>query len=159
MKAHWIKLEILRQYLRKWLPVFIKDHNRTWLKLAIYDLFAGAGADKDGTPGSPIIILDEIKLYCNEIVKRNMSVLVVLNEAKKRKAKRLSECCNTTLDNCKHDSGSDYACPSKDNSDCCFKLLHAMKIFRASLRFCSRNSKNLLKHRNLCFLTNTVSSM
>jgi len=125
-----IKLDILRQYLRKWLPVFIKDHNRTWPKLAIYDLFAGAGSDIDGIPGSPLIILDELKLYCDEIDKRKMTVLVILNEAKKRKAKQLSECCTTTLEICKQVSGSDYYCPSKNEPNCCFKLLHADDDFQ-----------------------------
>lgn len=125
-----IKLEILRQYLRKWYPVFIKDHKRVWPKLAIYDLFAGSGEDKDGTPGSPLIILDELKSYCDEIVKREMSVLVVLNEAKKRKAKKLSECCNATLENCEKASGSTYICPNKGSPNCSFELFHADDDFQ-----------------------------
>lgn len=147
-----IKLEILRQYLRKWLPVFIKDHNRIWQKLAIYDLFAGAGADKDGTPGSPLIILDEIKLYCDEIVKRNISVLVVLNEGKKRKAKRLAECCNTTLENCKHVSGSNYICPCKDAPNCCFKLLHADEDFQNLFQILQPQFKEFSKAPQFMFL-------
>ncbi len=147
-----IKLEILRQYLRNWLPVFIKDHNRIWQKLAIYDLFAGAGADKDGAAGSPIIILDEIKLYCDEIVKRNMPVLVVLNEARKRKAKRLSECCNATLENCKHDSGTGYTCPSKDNPNCCFKLLHTDKDFQNLFKILQPQFKEFAKAPQFMFL-------
>lgn len=147
-----IKLEILRQYLRKWYPVFIKDHKRVWPKLALYDLFAGSGADKDGTPGSPLIILDEIKLYCDEIVKRNMTILVVLNEARKRKAKQLLECCNTTLEKCKQVSGSVYICPKKSYPNCCFKLLHADDDFQDLFQVLQPQFKEFINAPQFIFL-------
>jgi three-Cys-motif partner protein len=125
-----IKLEILRQYLRKWLPVFMKDQNRTWHDVGIYDLFAGSGTDKDGNPGSPLIILDEIKYYCDEIEKRKMSVFLVLNEAKKRKAKRLTECCNTKLEICKSSAGVGYSCPNTTKSNCSFQVHYADDDFQ-----------------------------
>jgi len=53
------KLELYRGYLREWLPTFI---NNPGIKvLQIFDFFAGPGSDLDGSPGSPLIAIDEVK--------------------------------------------------------------------------------------------------
>ena len=47
------KLELYREYLREWLPVFINGSSVDILQ--IFDFFAGPGFDVDGNPGSPVI--------------------------------------------------------------------------------------------------------
>jgi len=69
-----IKLQIVRDYLKEWLPVFIMKKVPTWKKLFIYDFFAGEGSDTVGNYGSPLIILDEIRKYCNAIQEKEMLV-------------------------------------------------------------------------------------
>lgn len=55
-----LKLEIFREYLQEWLPVFLARSNaRRYIN--IYDFFAGPGYDAQGTPGSPVIILHEVR--------------------------------------------------------------------------------------------------
>lgn len=63
-----LKLEIFRRYAREWLPVFLTK----WRKrksignVLIYDFFAGPGTDRKGNPGSPLIVIDEVKKFLEE---------------------------------------------------------------------------------------------
>ena len=53
------KLDLYREYLREWLPVFM---NAAFVDtVQIFDFFAGPGNDKAGNPGSPLITCDEIR--------------------------------------------------------------------------------------------------
>jgi hypothetical protein len=48
-----IKLKILEDYFKEWLPVFIANPNPIWKEIQIFDLFAGEGKDVNNVPGSP----------------------------------------------------------------------------------------------------------
>ncbi len=50
-----LKHEVLRQYLRP----FVSKVGSQWGRVVVVDGFAGAGAYKDGTAGSPVILRDE----------------------------------------------------------------------------------------------------
>jgi len=84
-----VKLDIFRLYIREWLPVFMTRQkggfNHT-TDINIYDFFAGAGRDSEGNPGSPLIIVDEIKQYCrnNKGLKANVSVRMLFNDIERR---------------------------------------------------------------------------
>ncbi len=54
------KLDIFRQYLRSWLPVFLHS-DKAVQRIQIFDFFAGPGCDSVGKPGSPLIASEEIK--------------------------------------------------------------------------------------------------
>ena len=54
------KLDIYRQYLRSWLPVFLNSKKAVH-RIQIFDFFAGPGCDSVGMPGSPLIASEEIK--------------------------------------------------------------------------------------------------
>lgn len=76
------KLSIFRKCFEEWLPVFI---NQEFIeKIYIYDFFAGSGYDKNGAPGSPIILLDVAKgdnmKYCKAVREKNKKVLFAFNE-------------------------------------------------------------------------------
>ncbi|OGV38104.1 MAG: hypothetical protein A2X48_07460 [Lentisphaerae bacterium GWF2_49_21] len=60
-EATLLKLEIFRGYIREWIPVFLTKNR--FSHIHIYDFFAGPGTDKAGKPGSPIIIIEELKKY------------------------------------------------------------------------------------------------
>lgn len=81
-----IKLEVFKQYIRKWLPVFMTDsesgYGRSLERINIYDFFSGPGFDSDGNPGSPVIIQDEVKGYCdaNNAIKSQAPVRMVFND-------------------------------------------------------------------------------
>ena len=53
------KLELYREYLREWLPVFINGSSVDIIQ--IFDFFAGPGFDMDDNRGSPVITCDEIR--------------------------------------------------------------------------------------------------
>jgi three-Cys-motif partner protein len=58
------KLEVFRGYVREWLPVFLRKASR-FRTVAIYDFFAGPGADVTGEKGSPLIIAEEVRAFLN----------------------------------------------------------------------------------------------
>ena len=86
-----IKLEIFRQYLREWLPTFLYDRKICWNDIRIIDFFAGEGRDSIGNPGSPIIILEEIKNHLEQICQKDIKIKVLLNEIDTRKLQSLEK--------------------------------------------------------------------
>ena len=90
-----IKLEIFRRYLRKWIPVFLTaSPNTSWCsQVNIFDLFAGPGRDSEGTPGSPLIIQEEIQSYCqqNQHLKKDITVNLFFNDQQGGHIKVLKE--------------------------------------------------------------------
>ena len=93
-----IKLKIIRRYLREWIPVFLTDSpNTSWCRQAnIFDLFCGPGSDLEGTPGSPLIIQEEIKSYCqkNRHIKKDIAVNLFFNDQEARYIETLKERIN-----------------------------------------------------------------
>jgi len=72
-----IKLELFRRYLRSWLPVFIEQK---YSVIEIADFFSGIGLDSSGALGSPLIILDELRIYCKKIKQYGGKVRLTLND-------------------------------------------------------------------------------
>ncbi|MBN1907945.1 MAG: three-Cys-motif partner protein TcmP [Deltaproteobacteria bacterium] len=72
------KLELYREYLREWLPVFI--HGPSLNSINVFDFFAGPGFDMDGKPGSPVITCEEIKEALIKNDKKGVTIKVYLNE-------------------------------------------------------------------------------
>lgn len=79
-----VKLEVFRRYVREWLPVFMTETGQDWRweGINLYDFFAGPGCDGDDNPGSPLIIQEEVKSFCDERaeVKSNIPVRMVFND-------------------------------------------------------------------------------
>ncbi len=69
-----VKLDIFKLYVRAWLPVFTARHNPRWKKLHLFDFFAGEGRDCKGTPGSPTLVLKEIKERSGDICSKGLKV-------------------------------------------------------------------------------------
>ena len=64
-----VKLELYREYLKRWFPVFIATRKPFVQTLNLFDLFCGTGRDSEGIAGSPIIALEVLKEY-EELVKK-----------------------------------------------------------------------------------------
>jgi three-Cys-motif partner protein len=86
-EATLTKLDIYKQYLTSWLPVFINTPGE--IKIKIYDFFAGEGFDLNGIPGSPIIALRSIYEYRDQISKNRKKLRLLLNEFKPSKYNNL----------------------------------------------------------------------
>jgi three-Cys-motif partner protein len=57
------KLKILREYFSRYLTVRCQLPQQERFRLAVVDGFAGGGRYKCGTPGSPLIFVDELKTF------------------------------------------------------------------------------------------------
>jgi three-Cys-motif partner protein len=119
------KLAILREYIKSWFPVFLRDQKHFWERIQIYDFFAGEGSDIIGTNGSPIIILEELRKYCPTIKERNLKVDLVFNEFKTIKYNKLTTTVQKFLSECRL-SGN---CPCDDSTECPFNFSTENKDF------------------------------
>lgn len=72
------KLEIFEAYAEAWIPTFVMTP--TYPEIHIFDFFAGTGYDNNGTPGSPIRILQKAVLFKGILFTRNTTIVVHLNE-------------------------------------------------------------------------------
>ena len=99
-EATKLKLEIFGEWFREWLPVFI--HNPFVDKIFIYDFFAGSGTDSEGTPGSPLILLNEAKgencKICNSVGSKQ--VVFGFNELLDTKNDQLKASIDRYIENC-----------------------------------------------------------
>jgi three-Cys-motif partner protein len=115
-----IKLDLVRLYIREWLPVFIKQRVEN---IEIYDFFAGEGSDIDGFPGSPLIILDELKTYCNNLKEIETKVHLHFNDNSKKKIEKLEIKTIEKIRRCSSFKSYEF-CQFTDqlNNNCPFKL-------------------------------------
>jgi len=89
------KLEIFRNYLKEWLPVFISSYEKThWENIFIYDFFAGEGKDVNGTHGSSLIILDVLNEFEYLIANTKVKINVIYNEKDEKTFEILSNHIN-----------------------------------------------------------------
>ena len=86
------KLHLFKNYLKEWLPVFVKMANPKTIN--IFDFFAGAGADSNMEKGSPLLAIDSIPYHEADIKALGLSINVYLNEFKKKNFKALQEHLN-----------------------------------------------------------------
>lgn len=89
-----LKLDIFRRYIREWVAVFMTDspNNARVARINIFDFFAGPGSDKAGNPGSPQIIIEEIKANCAEHGSpRNRPITMYFNDIEADKIATLRE--------------------------------------------------------------------
>ena len=97
-----LKLDIFRRYIREWIPVFFKESRIP--KVNIFDFFSGPGVDKLGNQGTPLIIVDEIKKFCEsrEIPKSKKQIYMFFNDHDEKKINslkvRLSEFSKQNLE-------------------------------------------------------------
>ena len=75
-----VKLELLKLYVKSWLHVFISTKKVFWKDIFIYDFFSGAGMDSKGKPGSPLVILNELRDHCPSIIQKGLKVRLLFNE-------------------------------------------------------------------------------
>ncbi len=129
-KGTLIKLHVFKKYLKEWLPVFTKKKAPIWKNIYIYDFFAGEGTDGEGNPGSPLIILDELKSFCESIKAKGLKLKVVFNEFDKRKHSKLVQCTQEHLRKCRTSEVQNKNCPNYELTDnCVFHLLIENKDF------------------------------
>ena len=126
-----IKLHVFKEYLKAWLPVFVKIKEPYWNKIFIYDFFAGAGTDGDGNLGSPLIIMDELKSFCHDLKQKNLDLKVVFNEYDENKKQKLNQSCIDQISACRNSENSESQCPNYDNAEkCVYQLVIENRDFK-----------------------------
>lgn len=120
------KLEIFEAYAQAWIPTFVMSNQSKIL--CIFDFFAGTGYDKKRVPGSPIRILNKIKEYSEEMVKKDVKIKIFLNEFNDNKFQLLK-----------------VACESYINSNLGLKKVISISYFNEDFDICFNNLLNEIK--------------
>lgn len=125
-----VKLELLKLYVRSWLPVFMSKKDVYWKDIFIYDFFSGAGMDSKGKPGSPLIILNELKGYCPSIVEKGLKVSLLFNELQEDVLDNLKNKVSDFFVKCR--AKSEFSCCVACSSDnkCPFTVTFEQKEFK-----------------------------
>lgn len=104
-----LKLDIFRECFREWFPVFL--NNKFVSRIFIYDFFAGSGQDIEGTPGSPLILIEEAKgdkrQYCKQYLEGTKSIMFAFNEFETIKKELLEKTVSEHLSKCKEECNLD----------------------------------------------------
>lgn len=87
--ATQVKLDVFRLYLQQWLPVFASKGE----EVSIYDFFAGPGEDATGNPGSSLIIVEELKRFCERYASSHpqVSARIVFNDIEEEHSETLKK--------------------------------------------------------------------
>lgn len=87
-----LKLEIYKDYVNEWLPVFISKHDPVTKTVNIFDFFSGAGTDSAGKFGSPLIVLEALNTerYLKDIEEKSLTVNLYFNDHSKPYIQRLT---------------------------------------------------------------------
>lgn len=95
------KLTVYKNYLEKWLPVFVSRQEIIWRDIQIFDFFSGKGKDENGIKGSPLITIEVVNTFCSYIKQKDLKVRLVFNElnteyfeALKQNVSELTQNCN-----------------------------------------------------------------
>ncbi len=86
------KLEIFEDYAQAWIPTWVMQ--KATREIHIFDFFAGPGYDENKTPGSPIRILKKIKEQKDNVLQKNVKIVVHLNEFDRQKSDQLKTSCD-----------------------------------------------------------------
>ena len=89
-----VKLELYREYLKKWFPVFIAAHRPIVQIVNLFDFFCGTGRDSEGTAGSPIIALEVLKEYEDLVKATKVQINLFFNDQNKQYLDQLDENVN-----------------------------------------------------------------
>ena len=124
-----VKLELFKLYFREWLPVFTKSQFNK--QIEIYDFFAGEGTDVEGTYGSPLILLDEIKSYCADFINNSTRVEVHFNDFSSKKISKLDSNVNEKLLECSDEKKYEFCQLNNGKTNCPFIIKSHNRDFQA----------------------------
>jgi len=86
-----VKLSLYANYIKEWLPVFLADSKPKCNVINIFDFFSGPGMDINNTKGSPLITIDLLYPYFENISKNNLTVKLYFNDKQQSKIKQLEK--------------------------------------------------------------------
>lgn len=125
-----IKLDLLRLYIKSWLPVFIQRNQIHWNKIYIYDFFGGSGKDSLGKPGSPLVILNELRNHCPSIIEKRLKIHFLINELDQSKSAILRNNVSEYLQDCRNKNEFSCCKQCSAEDDCPFTVEIKSKEFK-----------------------------
>ena len=84
--------------MKEWLPVFLREDSK-FRHINIFDFFCGPGKDDKGQKGSPLITLELLDQYFENITRFGFTVSLFLNDNRKRKIQKLKKHISTISPN------------------------------------------------------------
>lgn len=84
------KLDLYRDYLTEWLPVFNSRPEPITDTINVFDFFAGEGCDVNGTYGSPMIAVD-VMMKSKYIGRKEVTIHLHLNDHDSDKVQKLKQ--------------------------------------------------------------------
>jgi three-Cys-motif partner protein len=85
-----VKLALYANYMKEWLPVFLTTPAR-YESINIFDFFAGPGMDNSGFKGSPLILIDLLSPYWDNIISNTQKVTLYFNDKSRSKIRELEK--------------------------------------------------------------------
>lgn len=76
-----VKLELYREYLAEWFPVFIASYRPFKKVVNLFDFFCGPGMDSEKTPGSPLIALEVLNFFNDHVATTEVEINLYFNDA------------------------------------------------------------------------------
>jgi three-Cys-motif partner protein len=86
-----VKLDLYREYLLSWYPVFIAAHKPFKKVLNLFDFFCGPGKDSEGTVGSPLIALEILNFYSEYVNSTEVKINLHFNDSNAEYIDQLKE--------------------------------------------------------------------
>lgn len=85
------KLDLFQGHAKRFMCVFIRANTHDWQtkKVRIYDFFCGPGRDETGQWGSPLLLLDALREFSDDISRNKIDVRVLCNDCDEKKAAHL----------------------------------------------------------------------
>jgi three-Cys-motif partner protein len=90
-EATLTKLELFQNHLVAWLSVFVGSGKFAGKSIRVFDLFCGPGKDSEGRKGSPILILESVKTFAQQIRQGRHSVDIYFNDSEAEKVDDLKQ--------------------------------------------------------------------
>ena len=85
-----VKLALFERYFIKWLPTFLHRKPQP-SRINVVDFFSGPGEDVEHTPGSPQLLLRQMRIFKNQMGSWKGKLNVVFNDADRKKTQKLEE--------------------------------------------------------------------
>ncbi len=86
------KLDIYARFLRAWIQVFL--HTKDFPgPLRFFDFFSGPGQNVNGTPGSPMILMEELERHRDLIASSGRGIEILFNDYDAEKSDALRALC------------------------------------------------------------------
>lgn len=90
--------------------------------MEIYNFIAGEGKDSIDTPGSPLIILNELRGYCENLVQKKTRLTLLFNDFSKSKYEKLIDSKDNFLRKCSQNKRYSFCMNDSDLPNCPFKI-------------------------------------